>query len=133
MRVRKENPEVGVLKIPMGADWISSNGREHWRPKAQKSKAWRQTAMLVGQSSGLVFTVPVDVVVQVHKRFASNRWDPHNLWPTAKPVIDGLVDAGVLVDDDTKHIRSSSIRAGEADRLRPGLTITIRPVQEDQP
>lgn len=133
MRTSSKNPAEQTLVIPMAAEWISSNAREHWAPRNRKTRAWRSASMLVARSSGVTFDVPVDLEVVVHKRRTAGRWDPHNLMPTAKAVIDGLVDAGLLEDDDTKHIRSTSIRAGAADRLRPGMTITIRPVQEDQP
>lgn len=133
MRTSKKNPPGLQLVVPMAAEWISSNAREHWAPRNRKTRAWRSAAMIVARSSGASYDVPVDLEVVVSKRRESSRWDPHNLWPTAKACIDGIVDAGLLEDDDTKHIRSTSIRAGEPDRLRPGMTITIRPVQEDQP
>lgn len=122
------NPERAVFEIPLCGDWINANARMHWAPKANLSRAWRQAAYFVGRNSKTQFSQQVDVVAVVHKRKASTRWDPHNLMPTVKPAIDGLVEAGVLIDDDTKAVRRVSIEAGSPDKIRPGLTLIITPV-----
>ena len=38
------------------------------------------------------------------------RRDPHNYMATVKPIVDGLVDAGVLPDDDAKHLLGPDLR-----------------------
>ncbi|WP_128683426.1 hypothetical protein [Actinomyces qiguomingii] len=39
------------------------------------------------------------------------RRDTHNLMPTVKPIVDGLVDAGLLPDDDTRHLVGPHLEA----------------------
>lgn len=46
------------------------------------------------------------IVVQLHYATGRRgRFDPMNFTATTKPAIDGLVDAGVVVDDDSTHVR----------------------------
>jgi hypothetical protein len=50
-----------------------------------------------------------------------------NYYPTAKAILDGLVDAGVLPDDNDDHVTGPDMR-----RTRPNgplqVTITIREI-----
>lgn len=133
VKVPKVDPQIvdppsAVFEIPLCGDWLNSNRSLFWAEKARLVKAWRHAAYIVGRSSRTQFTQQVDVVGIVHKRRVSGRWDPHNLNPTTKPCLDGLVDAGVLGDDDTKHVRRVSMEAGAPDALRPRLTLVITPV-----
>lgn len=43
------------------------------------------------------------IYVGVTKRI-NNRYDPVNLTDTAKPIVDQLVKAGVLAEDDHRHV-----------------------------
>lgn len=38
------------------------------------------------------------------------RRDAPNLWPTLKPLIDGTVDGGLLIDDDDEHLIGPDLR-----------------------
>jgi crossover junction endodeoxyribonuclease RusA len=45
------------------------------------------------------------ITVQLHYAPGrGGRYDPMNFTATTKPAIDGLVDAGVVVDDDSAHV-----------------------------
>ncbi len=113
--------------IPKPADWISLNERTHWRSKSTKTKAWRKAAEDAAEDHPRAHSFPVDILCEVHKpsKGPNRRWDPHNLFPTIKAVIDGLVDAYVLADDDTKHVHNVAIIDGGR-RDEPGVTITIK-------
>jgi crossover junction endodeoxyribonuclease RusA len=54
------------------------------------------------------------------------RWDPNNLWPTVKAAVDGIVDAGLLVDDDHEHLVGPDMRRGPKGPAK--LTLEIVPV-----
>ena len=112
--------------IPKPADWISLNERTHWRARSLKTKAWRFAAEQAAEEHTKAYALKVDILCEVHKDANKpiRRWDPHNLFPTLKAVIDGLVDAFVLADDDTKHVHNVAIIDGGT-RDQPGVTITI--------
>jgi hypothetical protein len=60
------------------------------------------------------------------------RRDPANWAPTAKAVIDGLVDAKVFTDDDHKHLIGPDMRIGDPVPNRErGLTVLIFPDERD--
>lgn len=66
------------------------------------------------------------VTVTVHLPKRANRFDPPNYYPIVKPLIDGMTDAGVFVDDDSKHIVVMSFTAGEPTRVKGTWRITIQ-------
>jgi hypothetical protein len=67
----------------------------------------------------------VHVLAHVWKPRAG-RYDPNNLWPTVKAVVDGLVEAGFLADDDHVHVLGPDMRHGG--KGGPCLVLEIRPV-----
>lgn len=87
--------------------WLSSNMRLHWAAKSKrvawlrddaKSVAWSWRRSMKGG-----FTDPVHITA--HIGYATNgRADPANAHPTVKALVDGLVDAGVLIDDSHEWV-----------------------------
>ena len=56
------------------------------------------------------------------------RRDPANWYPSFKACIDGLIDAGVLPDDDAAHLDGPDMRLGEPyPKGRLVLTVTELP------
>lgn len=125
------------LWLPAGRE-LTANGRYHWAVRARRSRAIRRVAWLEARRAGLrpeAGPVAVTVTVAYPRR---GRHDPENFAPSWKPAIDGLVDAGVLPDDDSRHVVQVACRADprtvrEACGRPSGhlLTITLTPAQED--
>lgn len=91
-----------TIDVPEGA-WLSSNDRRHWADVKRRRKILRS----MGKSAAIkARTRPVKVAaITAHIQYATGgRADPNNAQDTTKPLIDGLVDAGVLVDDDSAHV-----------------------------
>lgn len=88
---------------------LSLNDREHWAVKARKAKAWRAGAFAAAWKAPLyddegkstVHRSFVEVTFPVKQ---NRRRDPHNAIATVKPIIDGLVDAGVWPDDTDEYV-----------------------------
>lgn len=121
------NPTL-LLTIP-DALWMSSNHREHRMVVARKTAAVRQLAMLAAQNADLPHMPQVHIYVVVGYP-SRRRADPPNAWPVAKAAIDGVVDSGVLADDDSEVVYAHSF-AREATRCEPH-THTLRLVFTDQ-
>lgn len=119
---------LAVLDVPAPCDWITSNRRLHHLAVARRVKAWRTTAAFAARARKIpAAPTPVRIVATVHRAHnRGGRWDPANWAPTAKAIIDGLVDAGVLEDDSFRHVIGPDMRAGEPNP-RAGVTITIYP------
>ena len=100
------------LTIPAPCDWINSNQRRHRMQVAQLTRLWRVTASTVAHREQSFSARPVHIVCTFHKTRAG-RWDAGNLYPTAKAIVDGLVDAGVIPDDSNEWVLGPDMRAGE--------------------
>lgn len=99
------------MPVPANAGWITLNQRSHWGAKSRLTKHYRQ----LGQVHALRMQLPRMQLAHVvcELRFCTDaRRDPHNWTPTAKAVLDGMVDAGVFPDDDHKHIIGPDMRIG---------------------
>ena len=90
--------------------WLNSNDRRHRHAQAKLVKTWRKagTDAVAGMAP---ITERVHMTATIHKA-RDGRWDPNNLWPTVKAIVDGIVDAGVLADDDHKHLIGPDMRRG---------------------
>ena len=117
-----------TLTIPAPCDWINSNQRLHRMVKAARVRSWRFTARDVAMADDhwAPFERPVHITITVHKTRAG-RWDAGNLYPTAKAIVDGLVDAGVIPDDSNEWVTGPDMRAGEK-RAEPCVVVTVMPV-----
>lgn len=99
-----------TIDIPAPCDFINSNHRQHRMAQAKLTKTWRQAS--AAAAHGLPpFTGQVHITAHIFKPRAG-RWDPNNLWPTVKAAVDGLVDAGLLIDDDHRHVIGPDMRSG---------------------
>jgi hypothetical protein len=116
-----------VFEILAPAPWINSNDRKHRQAEAKLTALWREAGRA---SAGLVDVVPyagpVHIFAHVWKP-RGGRYDPNNLWPTVKAAVDGLVEAGFLVDDDHKHVIGPDMRHGGKGPAALVLTVTEIP------
>lgn len=123
-----------VLFVPAPLDrkgkpaFINANQRLHWAPKAEMTRNWRTMAKLAAQNSGLPKGLDrVHIVAYVNK--ANKRpYDAHNLYPTAKAAIDGLVDHGLIVDDLNEHLEGPDLRQGDVHE-QAGITLIIKELE----
>lgn len=99
-----------TIDIPAPCAFINSNQRLHRMAQAKLTKAWREAS--AAAAHGLPqFAGQVHITAHIFKPRAG-RWDPNNLWPTVKAAVDGLVDAGLLIDDDHRHVIGPDMRSG---------------------
>lgn len=100
---REYYQQVLVVDVPK-SEWISANSRFGWRERARRVRALRARAFWLARAARLT---PADgralVVAGVQAR-VNRRSDPANASATTKPLVDGLVDAGVFPDDDHTHV-----------------------------
>lgn len=99
-----------TLTIPISdTEWLTANGRYHWADKAKRTKALRSKTAILARQRLQPITGPVHITAFVaYPR--GGRVDVHNAMASVKPCIDGLVDAGILVDDSTKYLLGPDMR-----------------------
>ena len=82
---------------------LNLNDRMHWAPRSRIVANWRKAAYF----AALLHKVPrlgrslVSVTLPVRDR---RKRDPGNWAPTVKPIVDGITDAGVWPDDDSRYV-----------------------------
>ena len=101
--------------------------------RVQKVRAGlRETAGWMARSARLPHLGAARVVALVGVPDERRR-DLHNLTPTLKPMIDGLVDAGVLDDDDVAHLVGPDLRHDLTPTRRGTCRFTLVLVGMDLP
>ena len=109
------------VKVPASVV-LSSNDRLHWAPQGQRTAQIRMLGKLAGRK---MFAVPaasrIRIIVDVWKGHGG-RYDPPNLAPSVKAIVDGFRDSGILVDDDWRHVDGPHIQHGGVNPALKGRT-----------
>jgi len=104
-----------LLSVEVPPEWLlTSNQRLYWAQKAERTQWLRSVAHLAGlgarrrlQQWPIRERVQATVFVAWPDR---RRRDVHNVMPTVKACIDGLVDAKILVDDSDEWLQGPDLR-----------------------
>ncbi len=101
--------------------WTSNTERRwHHYQRADAVRRWRAAFALLAREAHMP---PLETVEVTATPYLANRrglQDVAGCHPSAKAAIDGLVDAGVLVNDTPEHLRSITFVApviGQGDAL----------------
>lgn len=116
-----------IRKVPYGL--LSANTRHHWSVNREVARTWRHAAATAARTQGIPTMTRARVIVTFHKATA-RRYDPGNLAPVSKAIVDGLVDAGVFPDDSHEYVVGPDHRAGEKSTT-PHVVITITELTEE--
>lgn len=111
-----------TITLAAGLTLLNANDRLHHRRKAERTAVLRSKAReAVSENPGLVNALaaakPGPLFQRVHvlgilHPDRNDRRDPANWYPSFKAAIDGLVDAGLLEDDDHTHVVGPDMRLG---------------------
>ena len=105
---------------------LTSNQRLHWGERARRTRALRWRATLAYREAGKPRLEVAHCVATLTYRDQRRR-DDHNIMPTLKACVDGVVAAGLLPDDNHKHLVGPDIRVAEPDRGQAGyLCVELR-------
>lgn len=117
-----------ILVLPFTAPPLRPNQRPHWSVRSREMRRVRQTSQLLAKAEKIAprGSQPVAITVVWFARDRIRR-DSNALALFAKAAIDGLVDAGVLDDDDSEHLVEERYRIRH-DPTNPRIELWI----EDQ-
>lgn len=128
--------ETGALTMALDvldpALLLNANDRRHWAEQGRITRYWRTLAAAAGGSAirtrkwAPLTRAQVTVIVSWTDR---HRRDPANWHPTGKALLDGLVDAGLLPDDDATRVVGPDMR-GLLGQDIPMLTVVVTPLEE---
>lgn len=115
-------PRPYVITLPTGLPLLNANQRLHHRPKGERTAEIRAKAMeAVSENPALMAALAAAKPGPLFQRAhilgvlhpdRNNRCDPANWYPSFKAAIDGIVDAGLLEDDDHTRVVGPDMRLG---------------------
>lgn len=106
-------PTSWTLLLPAGTLLLNANRSMHFRARADLVKSIRNTAWALARREKIPALQRAHIFYVVHPGGAVRRRDPGNWAPSAKAAVDGLVDAGVLPDDDHTRLLGPDPRIGD--------------------
>jgi hypothetical protein len=86
-----------------GIPLVNQNSRGHWRQKAADIAQWRVLGALYAQSARIPPLPRVRLTATIYRRNLNVADEPGD-WERLKPIIDGLVDAGVVPNDTRRYV-----------------------------
>ncbi|WP_242882641.1 hypothetical protein [Actinomadura litoris] len=108
-------PDLWMVELPWGLPLLSANGRDHYRVRAEYTKTLRTAAATAAITAQLPPMPTAHVIAEYRPGHRTRRRDPANWAPSFKAAADGLVDAGVLHDDDASRMVGPDPRLGPPD------------------
>lgn len=97
---------------------MSMNHRENRYAKARKTKEWRHDAYVTIRAADIPPMKRVTVQLVAYPPVKRRR-DASNLQSTVKPVVDAMVDAGVVEDDSDRYVHVLSPQIVEPTKPDP--------------
>ena len=106
-----------ILTLPVldHEQLITANQRRHWARILKHTSYWRTWAHIAARNALNRGTWPKLSAAAITCTITwpdRRRRDAANWHPTAKALVDGLIDAGLLPDDDNTHVTGPDMRAG---------------------
>lgn len=117
-----------AFTLPRGTE-LTSNGRYHYRVKADRTRNLREQATWTARNHLTThghthLTYPVTLTATIAYP-SHRRSDPDNYHPTVKALVDGIVQAGLLDDDDHTHIEETRYRRDPSPAAKGTHRVTI--------
>ena len=113
---------------------LSKNGlrKSNWRVSQKLSAEAREVAFILGLAEmPSNWETPDKATVSITQFHARRPMDYDGLACAVAPSIDGLVDCGILTDDDPQHIVSYTINHQKVRTMAENrVAITVTPVGE---
>jgi crossover junction endodeoxyribonuclease RusA len=118
---------TAVIQLAISRDiLLTSNQRLHWAAKARSTRAIRDMAHVMARFERPKKMSAATCVAEVTWPDRRER-DAHNLQPTVKAALDGVIgDYGLLPSDSDKHLKSLQFTASEKTHDTPGVACFIQ-------
>ena len=111
-QVNGDAPNSILFTIPDN-EWLTANKKLHWAEKSRRARALRERAhyqSLNALRRGTLKPAYGRVRVIAGIQYRTSRSDPNNVSDTVKHLIDGMVDAGVFIDDAWQYLVGPDMR-----------------------
>src|SRR5271163_2475625 len=118
-----------IMELTVGMQLMNANDREHWSKRARVSSLIRTTAR--SQCKGIPKGLLKVKIRAIYYAPDNRRRDVSNLFPSVKAAVDGMVDAGVIKDDNDKYVVALEMVRGEYNIPKGQLVIEIIEVENE--
>ena len=110
-------------------NWLTLNKSLHWAERARRTKVLRRLGAWQARALQLPKMERARIIAWIQYPTA-RRADPHNASPTIKALIDGLIDYGVLPDDNSEHLEGPDPRRapGKSAKDNYGVRMLVIPL-----
>lgn len=122
-------PRTWTIALPPGTPLLNANQRLHWAARGKRVKTIRNAAWALARQQQIPQLDRATVRVEYRPPDRRKR-DASNLAPSAKAAIDGMTDAKVWADDDSRHVLSETYVIGPMTRWGQ-LLIHVTEVTEE--
>lgn len=102
--------------------------RGHWASNAKRIKAWRAAVVRAVELNGGPPAKPLERAAITFTRHSSVEPDHDNSVAACKPLLDGLRDAGVIIDDKKRNVGAPEYLWAKAPPKRGRVVIEVREV-----
>lgn len=125
---------MDTLTVEIIADKdLSKNGlrRGHWQSLREKIERAREDGFVLGLGEmESDWQTPDKAKIDIVQYYWGKPFDYDGLACLCAPTIDGLVDAGILYDDDPKHVIQYTLTHEKAEsKNEQRVAITITPIE----
>lgn len=129
MQEKIANPYSLFIRIDALPKSINQTGRLHWTAKSKIVREWKALVRFaVGHQAP---KQPLARALIIYTRYSSRCLDFDNLVNSYKAVQDGLVEAGVLLDDKVKNIGYPTYRWKKCAQKAGHITIEVKELSLD--
>jgi crossover junction endodeoxyribonuclease RusA len=105
-------PRILRIVMPMDLPLLSANDRLHYRERAKRTEKLRSEAYKAAKATPFIPFGKVRIRC-LYRAPDNRRRDVANWYPSWKACLDGVVEAGVLKDDNDKYVLEFCMVRGE--------------------
>ena len=109
--------------------WLNANHRHHWTKRKTATANLRALAVAEAQKQRVTKGHErVRIVAHITYPTAGIN-DPNNAAPTTKALVDGLVDYGLVPDDNHRHVTGPDHRYAGVTKGQRTIRLVIEPLE----
>ncbi|MDX3239142.1 hypothetical protein PV392_26335 [Streptomyces sp. ME03-5709C] len=124
---------VWVLSVPP-VELLNANDRRIWQAKRPLVESLRAIGKQLVIAARIPSLPAAHIFYVVHLNTRASKGDPANWYDSAKALLDGIVDAGVLPDDSDTYVVGPDPRTGPRFPLAGGrLSVVVIELAEGIP
>lgn len=125
--IKESEPYKIFIRIDALPKSINQTGRLHWAAKTKIINEWKNLVCLAVGSRKPV--KPLEFASIVYTRYSSRQLDYDNLVNSYKAIQDGLVSAGIILDDKIKNIGHPVYHWEQAPQKNGFITIQVTEIR----